>query len=151
MPVLPPTEESTCASSVVGIWIQSTPRRIVVAACGSDVGDTLVADHLGDLRVGVESRKFVFLFQQRIKNKPVGKLFCQLKVFNITSNFSYIRKHFIQSAVFAAQHILNLFIRQAGSYSQKPVGKIYKHAFSFFVSGKPISITEACKCFVDVV
>jgi hypothetical protein len=26
IPVLPPTEESTCDSSVVGIWMKGTPR-----------------------------------------------------------------------------------------------------------------------------
>lgn len=31
-PVLPPTEESTCASRVVGIWHSETPRRKVAAA-----------------------------------------------------------------------------------------------------------------------
>ena len=29
---MPPTEESTCASSVVGIWHSDTPRRKVAAA-----------------------------------------------------------------------------------------------------------------------
>ena len=32
MAVLPPTEESTWASSVVGIWTKGTPRRMVAAA-----------------------------------------------------------------------------------------------------------------------
>ena len=32
MPVLPPTDESTWASSVVGIWMKSTPRRRMAAA-----------------------------------------------------------------------------------------------------------------------
>ena len=29
---MPPTEESTWASRVVGIWMKSTPRRMVAAA-----------------------------------------------------------------------------------------------------------------------
>ena len=32
MPVLPPTEESTWASSVVGTWMKSTPRSSTAAA-----------------------------------------------------------------------------------------------------------------------
>ena len=32
MPVLPPTEESTWASSVVGTWMKSTPRSSTEAA-----------------------------------------------------------------------------------------------------------------------
>ena len=32
MPVLPPTEESTCASSEVGIWMKFMPRRTMPAA-----------------------------------------------------------------------------------------------------------------------
>ena len=32
MATLPPTEESTWASRVVGIWMKSTPRRRVAAA-----------------------------------------------------------------------------------------------------------------------
>ena len=32
MPVLPPTEESTCASSVVGICTKRMPRRTMLAA-----------------------------------------------------------------------------------------------------------------------
>ena len=32
MPVLPPTEESTCARSEVGIWTKSMPRRAIDAA-----------------------------------------------------------------------------------------------------------------------
>ena len=32
MPVLPPTDESTCASSVVGTWMNGTPRMKHAAA-----------------------------------------------------------------------------------------------------------------------
>ena len=40
MPVLPPTELSTCASSVVGIWTKSTPRS---SDRGGEAGE--IADH----------------------------------------------------------------------------------------------------------
>ena len=40
MPVLPPTEESTWASSVVGTWMKSTPRS---STDGGEAGE--VADH----------------------------------------------------------------------------------------------------------
>src|SRR5919198_204850 len=32
MPVLPPTDESTCASRLVGTWMKSRPRRTLAAA-----------------------------------------------------------------------------------------------------------------------
>ena len=49
MPVLPPTEESTWASSDVGIWMNSTPRRRTAAANPGQIADHAAAE--GDDRV----------------------------------------------------------------------------------------------------
>ena len=44
MPVLPPTEESTCASSVVGICTKSTPRAHAGRGKAGEVADHAAAE-----------------------------------------------------------------------------------------------------------
>ena len=43
MPVLPPTEESTCARSVVGTWTKSSPRRTEDAGKPGEIADHAAA------------------------------------------------------------------------------------------------------------
>ena len=44
MPVLPPTEESTWASSVVGTCTKRTPRRTIAAAKAGEIADDAAAE-----------------------------------------------------------------------------------------------------------
>ena len=66
MPVLPPTEESTCASSVVGIWTNSTPRRTIAGGKAGEIADDAAAERDDEI-VALDPRRdqrFADLFEQ---------------------------------------------------------------------------------------
>ena len=49
MPVLPPTEESTWASSEVGIWTKSMPRRVIGGGKAGEIADDAAAEREDDV------------------------------------------------------------------------------------------------------
>ena len=88
-----------------------------------EVGDTFVADNLWYLCVGMHACQAVFILHKRVQNHFMGETACQFQVFLITCDFGNISESFVQSSVFAAEHVLHLLVGESYGDVYHPVGE----------------------------
>lgn len=115
------------------------------------VGDAFVADDLRYLCVGVHACQVVFVLDERSEKRLMGEPACQFYIFLVTGDFGNIGKRFVQSSVFAAEHVLHLLVAEACGDVCHPVGQVCQHPAGKVASGVEVSVAQSGICLMYVV
>ena len=115
------------------------------------IGNTFKPDHFGNLRIGMHSRQAVLFLHQRPQNFQVRKTACQLQIFFFSGNFVHGRKHLVQSAMLAFQHLLHLFVAQSRGNVYHPIGIFHQHIPCLFTPDMNICIQQTVVSLMDIV
>ena len=115
------------------------------------VGDTFVADNLRYLCVGMHACQAVFILHKRVQNYFMGETACQFQVFLVTCDFGNISESFVQSSVFAAEHVLHLLFGESCGDVYHPVGEGYQHLAGKVASGIEVSVAQSGISLVYIV
>ena len=115
------------------------------------VGDTFIADNLRYLCVGMHACQAVFILHKRVQNYFMGETACQFQVFLVTCDFGNISESFVQSSVFAAEHVLHLLVGESCGDVYHPVGEGYQHLAGKVASGIEVSVAQSGISLVYIV
>ena len=88
------------------------------------------ADDLRYLRIGMLARQRIHPGGQRTQNLAVVETSCKLQVFTLPRQDIDVGQRFRDSAVFANQDFVHLFVRKLRHQSVEPVGKAHQHGQS---------------------
>ena len=115
------------------------------------VGDTFIADNLRYLCVGMHACQAVFILHKRVQNYFMGETACQFQVFLVTCDFGNISESFVQSSVFAAEHVLHLLVGESCGDVYHPVGEGHQHLAGKVASGIEVSVAQSGISLVYIV
>ena len=115
------------------------------------VGDTFIADDLRYLCVSMHACQAVFILHKRVQNYFMGETACQFQVFLVTCDFGNISESFVQSSVFAAEHVLHLLVGESCGDVYHPVGEGYQHLVGKVASGIEVSVAQSGISLVYIV
>ena len=97
------------------------------------------------------ARQLVFLLQQRVENRTVRETAGQLQIAVLARQVGHIGKHFVQSPVFATQHILYLFIAQVFRQVHHPIGQLHQHVLGLRTACHHVGVTQTGIRLMDIV
>ena len=126
-------------------------RGVPPGFIAGELANALVADHLRDLRVGVQAGQFVFMFFQRLQDGLVGQAAGDLQVFVVASDLRHIGIDLVQAAVLAAQYVLDLHVAELAEQARTPVGKLHQHGFCLLAASVAVGVAQPGEELVDVI
>ncbi len=126
-------------------------RGLLPVAPAGHVADAFEADHLRNLRVGVQAGELVLLFFERAQDGLVRKAHRQVQVLLLPRHLGHVGQHLVHAAVLRAQHVLHLFIGQVRAQCQRPVGQGDQHRARVLVAGVLVGVAQARVHLVQVV
>ena len=115
------------------------------------IGNTFETYHFRYLGIGVHTSQFILLSQQKLQHGVMRKLVSQFQVAFVAGDSGHIGKCFVQPSMFAAQHILYLFIAQLGYQTNHPVREFHQHFLCLPAIGLKSCITKAGIYFMNIV
>ena len=125
--------------------------RIVPTLIALQVRYALVTDDFRDLGIGMLACQSVFMFQQRVENLTVRETASQLQIVVLSRQVGHIGKHLVQSPVFAAQHVLYLFVAQVFRQIHHPIGQLHQHVTRLLTSRQKVGIPQTGISLMDIV
>ena len=133
-------------------------NRIPEETCGlipnivlSEIGDALVADDFRYLCIGVHTCQMVLASDKGLKKCLMGESACQFQIFFVACDVGYVGKYFVQSSMFAAQHILHLLFGESRRDACHPIGEGNQHLTCKVTSCIEVSIAKSGISLVYVV
>ena len=79
--------------------------------------------------------KTVFSLKQRLEHVVVAEAVGETHIFVIAGNSCNFGEDFVEAAVLAAQHFLNLFVGELRYFCLHPVGESNEHVAGIFTMG----------------
>ena len=123
--------------------------RIVILRIARDLVDTLEADDLGNLRIGVQSVQVIAALGERLQYRLVREELRQLAVVRIAAHLVEIGEDFIHAAMLGVQHDFELRIGQRSCRGDRPIGKAHQYRTGCFAVRQQRRVAQARENFVQ--